>query len=834
MNNSNSFAENMAQLTENTSDVLAIMEGINESLHGNDSEVKVSDDLALPSYNNIVKRVNRAEDTISKFVQGKGVIETNDGTFRKIKVSTVSRPPQNIGMLTDVSTFTINPNWFFESLQYPKCVITLDLKDNIEDDSDRVFVNRVIIDSTQTVGGLVSVVDFFNSNIKNVPLTYASLIKMLEENKIKYSEDKDTIYLPLTYEKHKGSFTIEETKLIKNEKGESQVWYYLDTLMYSIVDEDGLETSNGHMLTIGDLLRFNDSLYKVTDIVASQGRVMLDYAVGFETIGNGDVLDLYNEPFSEKKVEIGIGINEIDIIYVKGVNENYNLMSREWSDPVAFYTNDLIMEGTVNTTFKSYYTTSVSDFGSDWIAQARERRVNSFDGKQPYAPTLNLADLKVVQINTQLDATLDKETYNSLTTQITSTKSNIMATRNTIATNKDRLIQSTSQDERTNYNNLINKDTESLNSLTTQYNSLVEELNTLLTESGAINYTPKYHVRGFFAIPEPRYSDEENKQGEQDIIGFEIQYRYLHTDETGIKLDTYEYSDTNKVIQTGVFSDWNTVTSTLLAKTYNEETGLFEWATQSTSDGTQININQIDIPITNGEKVEIKVRSISEAGYPYNPLKSEWSNSVIVSFPENLTNDDSVTTILETVKNDMTAVVLQETLSAAGVYTHFADSNSKFKHQSQNVSYTETVTDSSTKITTLLEVSVQEKIKSMSEQIAKIDTISKNQEKISETLTTLTQKLAEVKTFIGYTNVDVQTADGDKPSISADTTQKTIADVLLDLYDLFKNIYDVLPSESEEESEDDGTASGSGTSGGSGGGNVTGEGGEGGGGAGGA
>jgi hypothetical protein len=29
-----------------------------------------------------------------------------------------------------------------------------------------------------------------------------------------------------------------------------------------------------------------------------------------------------------------------------------------------------------------------------------------------------------------------------------------------------------------------------------------------------------------------------------------------------------------------------------------------------------VNINQIDIPIQKGERVEIKARSISEAGYP--------------------------------------------------------------------------------------------------------------------------------------------------------------------------------------------------------------------------
>ena len=62
---------------------------------------------------------------------------------------------------------------------------------------------------------------------------------------------------------------------------------------------------------------------------------------------------------------------------------------------------------------------------------------------------------------------------------------------------------------------------------------------------------------------------------------------------------------------------------------------------------------------------------------------------MIISFPDNLTSDDSVTTVLDTVKNDMTSVTLQETLSAAGVYTHVADSNSLYKHNADNMEFTE-------------------------------------------------------------------------------------------------------------------------------------------------
>ena len=728
-NNVNSFTTNMSTLIDKVNDVINIAEGINNSISGSDAEitVKTSDSsITLPSYANIIERVRRAENTVATFTRGYGVIETDDGTYRKISVETVSKPPQDIVNSSVISTFGIDPNWFFESLQYPRCVIRLDLAGQIDPVSDRAYVNRVIIDSRGTVSnGTMSVIDFYNANILNQNLNYQDLIELLEQYNVQYREDKSEIDFPLTYEKYSGDFAVQSVRLLKNSEGVSQVWYFLDTLNYAEVDENGYILNNTHVLDVNDYLRFDDALYKIVEISQSQKRVRLEYAVGYSTIGQGSILEFYNQPFTEKIIDVGIGIHEIDILYVKGVNEQFNLLSRNWSNPVTFYTDDLVFEDNPDMTFSSYYSAYVADFGAAWIAQAKERQISNYNGLKPYAPVLNADNLQVVQINTQLEATLDSETYNDLTSEIAATKSNITALRQTIASNKDLLIQSSSQDERENIQNLINTDTTSLNTYTTQYYSLVEELNTLLNESGAIGYSPKYHIRGFFAIPEPRYTDETNKLGEQNVIGFEIKYRYLHTDETGVKLSTFEYTDQDNILQTGVFTDWNIITSTIVEKKYDSSTDEYSWDYARTSDGDAVNINQIDIPIRSGEKVEIKARSISEAGYPYNPLKSDWSNSVIISFPDNLTTNDSVTTILETVKDDMTAVVLQETLTAAGVYTHLADSNSTYKHTANNISYTDITYDSSGKATNVVEVSLQEKMDEL------VKTIRELQEKIN-------------------------------------------------------------------------------------------------------
>jgi hypothetical protein len=693
---------------------------MNSAVVGNSSEIIMGEGINLPSYQNVLNRVERMENTISKFAQGKGVVEVDDGSYRKIKVDLISKPADNISGLSSISTFGIDSNWFFESLQYPRCVVRINLKGKIDDASDRVYVNRIIIDTEQD-----NLTDEIKSNILSSQLGYGSMIDYLDNSDIIYREDRDETKLPLTYEKNRGRFQIINTAIIKNTfTSINEMWYYLSDVKYSTVTEDGAVETSENFLSVDDLLRFGDSVYRIVQIDHSEKRVRLGYDSGYDIIGTGDVLEIYNNPFKEKVISVGIGINEICIIYVKGVNENYNLLSREWSNPVIFNTNDLLFEENSTIDFVSYYRSNIADFGRRLIGQYKEGQLTSYEGKKPYAPTLVTNDLRVVQINTQLNATLDNEEYNRVTAEIASVKSNISAVRTTIATNKDKLIQATNKSQRNNINNTINNDTEKLNNLTAQFSSLVEELNTMLNTAGAINYVPKYHVRGFFSIPQPRYDVEEGNKnvGKQQIIGFETMYRYLHVDESGQQLNTFDYTNSDNILETGVFTDWNLSVSPFLEKSYDKNNDRYEWVNENV-DGTHISINQVDVPIRSGEKVEIKVRSISEAGYPYNPLKSDWSNSVIISFPDNLTSDNSVTNVLDMVKNDMTSVTLQETLSAAGIYTHVADANSLYKHNSDNIEFSEIDND---KTSTM---SVAEKIRALSSKIKLIDEL---QNKINE------------------------------------------------------------------------------------------------------
>jgi len=289
-----------------------------------------------------------------------------------------------------------------------------------------------------------------------------------------------------------------------------------------------------------------------------------------------------------------------------------------------------------------------------------------------------------------MNAALDTESIKNTQTQIESTKTIINSLKTTIAQQKAQLVELTDPAARADLNSKITANINDLSKKTIEYQSLVRSLATVAYENSAVMADPKYRVRGFFPIPDPVGVPP------QQIIQFEYAYRYLKLDNTGISLDTYQYSDpsTGQLIR-GTFTDWNIVQTNILQKVYDASTETYVWKEESIADGEVNNINQVDIPITKGEKVQLKIRSISEAGWPSNPLKSDWSGPLIIEFPSNLEGSDQVVNILSDAATEETTIKLDETLNSAGVYTHLNDSvpnpnsgtGTYFKHQANGLAF---------------------------------------------------------------------------------------------------------------------------------------------------
>lgn len=715
-NNTNSFTQTVIDLTRNVNIALANMEGMNESLTTENDTVTIEVEgidpvtgdpsiytYSIPSYNFALSQLYRISNTVDTFVSGGGVVLLNDGTYRQVTTIPIAKSPVAISNVMPPSKFKIRSNWFFESMMFPQLYVEFDLKGKIDDRSDRVVVRRVIFDNFDD-----EETQWFRDTFLGQTFTYEETVNILTTNQKRYWEDEEVQNLPLQPTEYTGKFLIINKGVIENEE-----WFYLDSLNFGLTTD--YTVVNSYELKIGDQLRYNDSLYRIAKIEVTEKRVQLTPLVGLGKPSINGYFYIYSTPFSEKLVQIPVGYDECNILFFKGVNDDFNIIADNWGYSINFYTNDLTLDGTT-TSFPTYYFNYVADFGKQLEGQAKERFIPAYYGQIPSVPVITTDMFAVKQINTQMNAALDTDAIKNTQTQIESTKTIINSLKTTIAQQKAQLVELTDPAARADLNSKITANTNDLSKKTVEYQSLVRSLATVAYENSAVMADPKYRVRGFFPIPDPVGTPP------QQIIQFEYAYRYLKLDNTGITLDTYEHADpsTGQIVR-GTFTDWNIVQSSILQKVYDASTETYSWQPENIADGNVNNINQVDIPIQKGEKVQLKIRSISEAGWPSNPLKSDWSEPVVIDFPSNLEGSDQVINILGDAATEETTIKLDETLNSAGVYTHLNDSvpnpnsgtGTYFKHQANGLAFDIKKKDSNGVVTEVKTTDLQSQVEAL-------------------------------------------------------------------------------------------------------------------------
>ena len=692
--NINSFNEDMRQVIMNQNNHLAYLTALQRSMVNNEMftayDVERTDgtyeEFQLPTYTNIINQVEAVKNSIESLNKGTGTVTLNDGTRRQVKLTSVATAPARITSIENPSVFSVDSNWFFENLMFPGATVSVNLTGLVEDSADRCRIKRVILDSNDSNASAI-----WENNILPNDYTYQQLISLLSLNNVSFFEDEEDVEFPLVSNAFYGEFQITADP----EAIDGYIWYTIDTVNYATVTNEGINTGRNNILSTGDVLLYNNTLFTIVDIDVNAKRIRINQSSGVEMPGINSILYFYEDPFRNKTLNIRFGAHEYDIVYFKAIHEDYNLMANEWSVPMKFASDTLAYDVDNAITFNQFYVGNVVDWGANMIAEAKEQITKAYYGVIPNAPTLYSNDFRVVQINTQINAALDNADIKQTTADIESTKSEISTLKSTIAAQKTDLQSITDVAEYDSLQKQIKTNTIQLSSLQTQYASLVAYLQNLIKDNGAVNTDPKYHVRGFFAIPELKYFDEAKTRLE-DIIGFEIAYRYIKEDETGVALNTYTYTGSDgEGSLMGTFSDWNFMQSVIKERHFNNDTGLFEWVSENTTDGSEININQIDIAISKGEKLEFRVRSISEAGYPENCLKSAWSNSAIIEFPSTLSMKNELASLIEDSNDEALDVAIENKINSLGLDTHIDDTvpntNSVngiyFKHLAENIAY---------------------------------------------------------------------------------------------------------------------------------------------------
>ena len=689
-NTKNSFSSLIAQFLRLQKNSLEIINKLNDVATSSKDSVQIeflmddntSENIQIPSYGFLKSEINRIDKNVlalSGLEDTTANIRKSDGTVSKIYQANILKDPLSPGSLQVPGTFQARNNWFFESFLNPLLYVSIDVENQIPVNSENVYVKRIIANTQTDVQKA-----YFDANLKGRnDITDSDFIDSLKSQGIQYFTDEQINELELRTIRYIGSFGVlriydEETQVTENGITSTNTVrkYKLTTLRYT----DTLATStDSRTLTKGDtLMTSGGTKYEITSIDTTNQTVSLKRLFGFEAIKIGDnSLTIYSNVLSDRMVDVNVGFDERQAIFIKSIDGDFNVASSKYSPGVCFLSNELQINTSDGVkTLSEFYSSQVSDFSKIFISSAKENVIPAVYGQTPSAPIVSPGNFKVVKVNSQITDSKENVDFKDKIKIKTSLKNEIGSIDRTIDQTRKQLSELTTTSKGKTPTAEYKKLNDKITSLgkdkqirTDLLATTITEVNNLTIAAPELTEAPKYRVRGFWPIPEPII---DSKTGEQNIVQFNVRYRYLSLTGNSNGTTQIDYIDNNGVEKTGQFTNWTQFTTDLRKKQYDPNTGTYIWKIEDVSDANTVNINQLDIPITKGEKVEIQVQSISEAGWPTNPLTSDFSTSAIVEFPVNLVALVDNSAFISQNSMDRAVVKIQEDLQAKGLDQHLS------------------------------------------------------------------------------------------------------------------------------------------------------------------
>jgi len=645
-------------------------------------------DVNVPSLGYIQNELKRIDENIKRLMglENASFIKNADGTVSKIISYDLEKSLTPPTSLPFNSKFSIKNNLFFENFLNPMLVVKFDVSNFATINTNKFIVRRVILDiDTDTKKS------YFNAFLLNrTDINPDEYETDLIDNGINYTFDDNTFEITPTVHKYYGDFdviNISDVEMNVNEVIIRKKKYVLNTLKYS----NALNVlPNSESIKINDLVRYKNSIFKIVNVFKDENAIILDRISGYDIIPVGaNVLHIYNGDLVTQYLEVPVNKDEYQIIFIKPVDKIFNVTTNKWSNGVAFYSGDLVPDfDTVSSSLNEFYRNYVLDFGKVFNGITKEDFIPAYLGIKPDAPNLNPDDFKVVQINAHKnnDALID-EIKNKISekikiqTELDNIKNTLEQKKLTLFTNSNLTAE-----ERNNLNKEIQNLTKEYNVKFTNYASIVSNLSLMKQSNPDLFESPKYRIRGFFEIPKAKKSPNTR---DQEVIQFIIEYRYLNKNKSSVQTQQFNFRKIDGQVITASFSNWNVIKSPIRKKVYDEKLGIFVWDTEKVEDPNVVNINQLDIPISKNESVEIRIKSISEAGYPFNPLESDYSNIITIDFPDELIQDNGISNLLENIDKELTIANLRKELDGLGLSTHLSKStfigDKYFAHDSNQI-----------------------------------------------------------------------------------------------------------------------------------------------------
>jgi hypothetical protein len=690
MSAQNSISQLLEQFLELNTNSLETFNRINEAI-ATDKETVTLDlydpnsnelkSVQIPAFGYLKRELERLDANVKSItvIDGNSAnVRLKDGSFRKIYSSRLKGPAPSIKSLAAPTQFNTKLNEFFEDFLNPLLTVRLDVSGQLPIETERVYVERYIFNSEDP-----TTVDLFDDRFKaQSDINYTDFISFITDNALNYYLDSNTVDMPVRDLQYYGGFDVVQINNVQKTvivDGVSQTktvkLFTLNKLTYS---DSTRELKDTEALRVNDSLIVNSGAYRTRYIIKSidnsTSQIELELIEGFEPINIGaDQLAIYKDVETDLDIEINVGFNERQVIFVKPIDHVSNIVAEEYSPGVGFYSNELELVNATGqrTTLATYYRDEVADFGEFIKSLSVDYIPPSSSGIKPASPAINTDNLKVVQVNKHLTDNTTIQTVKKLKSDKIQAEQQIKSIDEAIK-QKKALLSTKKFKSKTEFNNQraeLNSLIADRQSTSQLYASTVNQIKAAADSVGLTNVTPKFRVRGFWSIPEPRTVGD---QVSQEVVQFKIRYRYQSTSGTTSEVQQIPYTDsTNGTSTTAAFSNWIEVNGPVRKRELVD--GKYKWITESEEDAQAVNFNSLDLPISNGEVMEIMVKSVSEAGFPSNPLESDWSEIVRVEFPEGELATDSVLELVSSNQIDSVKVQLKSELQSEGFYDHIVD-----------------------------------------------------------------------------------------------------------------------------------------------------------------
>jgi hypothetical protein len=692
MSASNSISQLLEQFLELNTNSLETFVRINEAITTDKETVSIDlfnsktnkmETIQIPAFGYLKREIDRLNSNVSSIsgLEGSNAnVRLKDGTFRTIHTSRLKGPSPSITTLASPTQFSTKLNDFFENFLNPLLTINLDVSNQIPVETEKVYVERYIFNEND----LATITAFDDIYKGGSEIVYSDFKTQLTTNNFVYYLDSQVIDMPIRTIQYTGFFDV-----IKVDNAQKNVvidgttqtktvkLFTLNKLTFTdstkaLKDTETLKTGDSLIVNSGNYR----TRYQILSIDNSTSQVELLLIEGSESIKIGvNQLGIYKDVDTNLDIEINVAFNERQVIFVKPIDPVSKIPAEDFSPGVGFYSNDLVMSDSTGTrmTLAEYYKNEVADFGQFLKSLKVDYIPPAASGIKPTPPVINIENFKVVQINKHL-------TDNTTTDKIKQLKSDKSSTEQSLKQLDESIKQKKSLINTKKFSSQAEIDTNKneLNSLVSQresesklFSSVVSEIKSSAESADLQTAAPKYKVRGFWSVPEPK---TVGNQVSQEVVQFKIRYRYVSTTGKTSNVDQLKFIDaTNQTEKTAAFSNWVEVLGPVRKRAMDVK-GKYGWILESEEDANAVNFNSFDISINPGEVVEFMIKSISEAGFPANPLESEWSEIQKIEFPQGEINTDNLGNVIKTNELDLLKVQIQEDLESAGVFRHVGES----------------------------------------------------------------------------------------------------------------------------------------------------------------